>query len=145
MDINQQIENILTQINNELPPQELNGMLNTITREAGQQFHAPANPRTWREKLKALWEAIKAKINAWLCPVSSRWLQFLEAVKAKLQHLQSMPGNEKWAGIGLMAVGIVLVAVLVKSIPLLIGLLAALGFITLVRVADRFTRIPCCY
>lgn len=158
MEIHRELESILWQINNELPqedrigPEEighvghqLNDMLNNVTQEARQQHYLPTHPRTWREKLSALWEAIKTKINEWLCPVSSRWQRFLEAMKTKLQELQSRPGGEALIGVGLMAVGIALVAALAKSIPLLIGLLAALGFVTLLRLVERITRIPCCY
>ena len=155
MEIYRELESILWQINAELPEQdrvsaeeiskvghELNNMLTAATQQAGQHYQAPAHPRTLREKLVALWESIKAKINEWLCPVSTHWTRFLEAVRAKLQQFQFNPGNEKLMGIGLMAVGIALVAVLVKSMPLLIALLALLGVTSLVRLAERITRIP---
>jgi hypothetical protein len=154
MEISRQLEEILLQINNELPEwdrvtheeiasvgHQLNGMLTQATQQAAGQFQA-APPRTFKEKLLALWQAIKDRINAWLSPISPRWNRFLEAVKAKLRELQTRPGNEKLLAIGLMAVAVAVVAAVIKSIPLLIALLAALGFAHMLRLLERVTRIP---
>ena len=154
MEIHRQLEEILMQINNELPPQdrvsaqeianvghELNTMLTTATQQAAGRFQAPAPPRTLREKLAALWQAIKDKINGWLSPVSSRWNAFLRTLRCKLLELQQrMSGNETLVTLGLMAVGVALVAVVIKSIPLIVALLALLGLTTLLRLAERVTR-----
>ena len=154
MEIHRELETILSQINKELPQadrvspeditkvgHELNDMLTTATQQAGHQF-TPGPVRTLREKLVALWESIKAKINDWIYPISPQWNRFLKALKAKLQQLQSTPGNEKWIAIGMLAIGVALFAVLVKSIPLIIGLLAILGFTSLLRLTERVTRLP---
>ena len=155
MDVSNELREILVQINNEIAPQdrvseqeiadvgaELNKMLATATREAGGQLHTPANPRTLKGKLAALWQAIKHKIAAWLSPITPRWLRFVNALKAKLRQLESMPGDETLKVIGLMAIAIAIVAVLIKSMPLLIALLALLGFVSVLRIAERITRIP---
>jgi hypothetical protein len=157
MDIHQQLEEILHQINNELPPRdrvspqqigavglELNAMLTTATQQTAGQFEAAPSqsPRTLRQKLAALWQTIKDKISEWLSPVPPRWTRFMNALKAKLQDLQSRPGNETLVAVGLMAVGIAVAAVLVKSLPLLVALLAILGFTSLVNLATRVSRIP---
>ncbi len=152
MEISRQLEEILSEINRELQPedqvtpeeiarvgQQLNNMLNDGTRQAAGQVQIN-RPRNWREKLAALWQAIRDRINAWLCPVSPRWNRFLEAVKAKLREFQSQPGNETLLALGLMAVAVAVIAAILKSLPLLITLLAALGFVHLLRVLGRITR-----
>jgi hypothetical protein len=154
MEIHRQLEEILIQINNELSPadrvtheeiaevgDQLNGMLTRATQQAGRQLEARP-PRTFKDKLLALWQAIKDRIESWLSPISPRWKRFLEAVKAKLSELQSQPGNEKLLAIGLMAVAVAVVAAVIKSIPLLIALLAALGFVHMLRVLENVTRFP---
>jgi hypothetical protein len=155
MDVTNQLQEILKAINRELDPNdrvseqeigaagwELNRMLNVAAQTAAGQLPTPGRPRTLRQKLAALWAAIRDKITAWLSPVPPRWLRFVNALKAKLQQLQNTQGNEAMLGLGLMAVAIALVAALLKSMPLLVGLLAALGFVSLVRLIERVTRIP---
>jgi len=124
--------------------QELNVMLTSATQQTASQFEQtpPNAQRTLRQKLAALWQAIKDRINEWLSPVPPQWARFMRALKAKLQDLQSRPGNEKLVAIGLMAIGIAVAAVLVKSLPLLVALLAILGLVSLVRLAERISRIP---
>ena len=157
MEISKELQEILRQVNNELPPHdrvseqeiaavggELNHMLTTATQQTASQFEvAPTcSPRTLRQKLAALWQAIKDKISEWLSPVPPQWTRFMTGLRRKLQELQSTPGNEKLIAVGLMAVGIAVAAALVKSMPLLIALLALLGITSLVRLAERITRIP---
>ena len=155
MEISKQLQEILVQINNELAPQdriseqeiaavgcELNEMLTLATQQAGTQLQSSAPPRTFKEKLAALWQAIKDKISAWLSPVAPQWARFMNALRWKLQELQSRSGNEKLIAAGMLAVGIAVAAVLVHSMPMLIALLAILGVTSLVNLAQRITRIP---
>lgn len=155
MEVHQQLEQILTQINKELPPKDrvsekeitsvgaqLNTMLHEATQETANRFALTAQPRSLRERLAALWQAIKERISLWLSPLPPRWKKFLEAVKAHVTDLQSKPGGEKLVGIAMLAIAVALVAVLVKSIPLLIALLAIVGFTTMLRMFERLTRIP---
>jgi hypothetical protein len=144
MDVTRQLQEILTQINNDLAPEdrvceheiaqvggELNQMLNTAVAQASGQLSAPAPRRSLKEKLALLWAAIKDKIAAWLSPVTSRWLRFIDRLRAKLQNL--LNGNEVLLWTALVAVAIALIAVLLKSMSLLVVLLAIIGFARLVR------------
>ena|ERR1044071_1060277 len=144
IDVTRQIEEILAQINTDLAPDErvceheigrvggeLNQMLNAAMAQASCQLPPPAPPRTLKQKLGALWAAIKDKLCAWLSPVTPAWLRFVNALKAKLQSLAN--GNEILVWTGFAALAIALVATLVKSLTLLIALLAIIGLARLVR------------
>ena len=144
MNVTQQIEEILTQINNEVAPEgrvceheiarvggELNQMINTALAQASGQLPPPAPPRTLKEKLGALWAAIKDKISAWLSPVVPWWVRFVNALKEKLQRL--MIGNEILVWTCLAALAIALVAALLKSMTPLIAMLAIIGLARLLK------------
>lgn len=144
IDVTAQIEQILAQINNDLAPEdrvreheigrvggELNHMLNAALAQASCQMPPPAPPLTLKGKLAALWAALKDRISAWLAPVTPWWLRFVNALKEKLQDLFN--GNQILIWSGLAALAIALVAALVKSMTLLIGLLAIIGLARLVR------------
>lgn len=144
IDVTCQIEQILAQINNDLAPEdrvceheigrvggELNHMLNAAMAQASCQMPPPAPPQTLKAKLAALWSALKDRISACLAPVSPWWVRFVNALRSKLQSL--IYGNEVLIWTGLAAVAIALVAALLKSMTLLIGLLAIVGFARLVK------------
>jgi hypothetical protein len=144
MNVTQQIEEILTQINNEVAPEdrvceheiarvggELNQMINAALAQASGQLPPPAPPRTLKEKLGALWAAIKDKISAWLSPVVPWWVRFVNALKEKLQRL--MIGNEILVWTCLAALAIALVAALLKSMTPLIAMLAIIGLARLLK------------
>jgi hypothetical protein len=144
IDVTGQIEQILAQINNDLAPQdrvceheigrvggELNRMLNAAMAQASCQMPPPAPPQILTGKLAALWAALKDRISAWLAPVTPWWVRFVNALKEKLHNL--INGNEIWVWTGLAALAIALVAALVKSMTLLIGLLAIVGFARLLK------------
>ncbi len=142
MDVTRQLQEILIQINNDLAPEDrvceheiaqvgdqLNRMLNTAVQQAAGNMPPPAPPRTLKEKLAALWQAIKDKIAAWLSPVP-HWLRFVNALRRKLEGWE-------WSGgviaIALVAIAIAVVAALLKSMTLLIALLAIIGFARLLK------------
>ncbi len=143
MDVTRQLSEILSQINNDFAPQdrvceheisgvssELNEMLNRAVQQAAGNLPPPAPRRTLKQKLAALWQAIKDKIAAWLSPVTPKWLQFVNALRAKLQNWELSGGV---IAIALVAIAIALVATLLKSMTLLIALLAIVGFARLVK------------
>ncbi len=144
MDVTRQLQEILIQINNDLAPEdrvceheiaqvggELNNMLNTAVHQAAGNLPPPAPPRTLKQKLAALWAAIKEKIAAWLSPVTPRWVRFMNALKTKLQDFAEE--NEVLLVVGLMAIAIALVSALLKSMTLLVALLAVIGFARLLK------------
>jgi hypothetical protein len=143
MDVTRQLQEILIQINNDLAPEdrvceheiaqvggELNHMLNNAVQQAAGNLPPPAPRRTLKQKLAALWQAIKDKIAAWLSPVTPRWLRFVNALRRKLENWELSGGV---IAVGLVAIAIALVAALVKSMTLLIAVLAIIGFARLVK------------
>jgi hypothetical protein len=138
MNVTRQIEDILIQINNEVAPEdrvceheiarvggELNQMINAAMAQASYQIPPPAPPQSLKGKLAAIWTAIKDRISAWLSPVVPWWVRFVNALKEKLYSL--INGNEVLIWTGLAALAIALVAALVKSMALLIAVLAIIG------------------
>lgn len=143
MDVTRQLQEILAQINNDLAPQdrvceheiahvggELNQMLNTAVQQASGNLPPPAAPRSLKQKLAALWSAIKDKLAAWLSPAMPRWVRFVNALRRKLEGWEGAGGV---LAIALVAIAVALVAALVKSMSLLIALLAIIGFARLLK------------
>jgi cobalamin biosynthesis protein CobD/CbiB len=100
-------------------------MINAAMAQASYQIPPPAPPQSLKGKLAAIWTAIKDRISAWLSPVVPWWVRFVNALKEKLYSL--INGNEVLIWTGLAALAIALVAALVKSMALLIAVLAIIG------------------
>ena len=157
MEATQQIQEILRQVNNDFAPEDrveerelgevsaqLNRMLGSAVEQANQQQHycPPPPPTGFWARLGALWQAIKDKISAWLAPVTPRWVRMLNALRTRLEQLQQYAGGDQYGALLVMAAGIAIVAALLKSLPMLVALLAMLGVATVLRFLESLTRFP---
>ena len=97
--------------------------------------------RSLRTRLAAFWQALKEKLAALLAPLTPRWHKLINLIRAKLAQVEGKSGMDALLSMVLVVVVVAIISALVKSLPLLVGLLALTGLITFLRLLAYTTRL----